>query len=170
MSNRLRGVTGSLSKVLSFSEISGGMQAKVDFTITREDMRAFGEVSGDLNPVHVDGEFARAKGFKGEVAYGALIVAKISKLIGMELPGRDSVWFSLSVQFLKPLYVGERAQVEGEVVRVAAGTRLVSLKLTVRAGEGLETVVAKGKAEVQVRVAGEKAEKLTQGTDRTGEE
>src|ERR1041384_6826910 len=107
-------------------------------------MRAFAELSGDFNPLHVDEDFARKKGYEGCVAYGALLVAKVSQLIGMRLPGRDSVWASVSFDFKRPLYVGREAEVEGTLVNVHQATGMVELALVVRSNG---RVLAKGKAE-----------------------
>lgn len=127
------------------AELAEGTKAQVGFTVTPEQMRHFAELSGDFNPLHTDPEFAGRKGHPGPVVYGALLVAKISQLIGMELPGLDSTWASLSLDFRRPLYVGQAAEVEGTVTGVHRTTGMVELSLVLRA-EG--KVLAKGKAEV----------------------
>jgi len=74
-----------------------------------------------------------------------LLIAKVSQLIGMRLPGRDSVWASIAMDFRKPLFVNQPAQVEGTVAEVSASTGMVVLNLVVRA---YGKVLAKGRAEV----------------------
>jgi len=133
------------AQLLTLAELTEGLQTVVDFSVTPQQMLQFAEISGDFNPLHTDDAFARAKGFDGVVVYGALMIAKVSQLIGMRLPGRNSVWASVSLDFRKPLYVGQAAQVEGIVTAVSASTGMIELKLTVRA-EG--KVLAKGSAEV----------------------
>lgn len=129
----------------TIADLQAGASARVEFTVTPEDMVAFAALSGDHNPLHTDDAFARAKGFEGAVVYGALMVAKVSQLIGMRLPGRDSVWASLAMDFRKPLFVGQAAEVEGTVAEVSASTGMVVLKIVVRAGG---KALAKGQAEV----------------------
>lgn len=129
----------------ALSELSEGLERTVTFTVTLDQMRAFAELSGDYNPLHVDDAFAREKGYEGCVVYGALLIAKVSQLIGMRLPGRDSVWASISFDFKRPLYVGREAQVEGTLVNVHRATGMVELALVVRS-DG--RVLGKGKAEV----------------------
>lgn len=135
------------AQILALSELAEGLQTTVDFHVTAQQMQQFAELSGDFNPVHTDDAFARSKGLEGAVVYGALLVAKVSQLIGMHLPGRDSVWASVSLDFRRPLYVGQAAQVEGVVTAVSESTGMVGLKLTVRAAS---KVLAKGTAEVVV--------------------
>jgi 3-hydroxybutyryl-CoA dehydratase len=131
--------------VPSWNELAEGMSASVEFAVTADEMRRFADLSGDYNPLHLDTSFARAKGFDGVVVYGGLLIAKVSQLIGMKLPGRDAVWIGLSLQFSKPLYVGQPAQLEGTIANLSEATRIVGLRIVLRsAGQ----VLATGKAEV----------------------
>lgn len=133
------------ARLLALAEVTEGLQTGVDFSITPQQMRQFAALSGDFNPLHTDEAFARGKGFDGIVVYGGLLIAKVSQLIGMQLPGRNGVWASVSLDFRKPLYVDQTARVEGTVTAVSAATGLVCLKLAVRTAD---TVLAKGSAEV----------------------
>ena len=135
------------AKNILLGALAEGLQATVDFSVTAQEMQKFAELSGDFNPLHTDATFARNKGFKGVVVYGALLVAKISQLIGMQLPGRNSVWASVSLDFRNPLYVDQPAQVEGVVTMVSDSTGMTELMLTVRAAG---KVLAKGTAGVIV--------------------
>jgi acyl dehydratase len=129
----------------AFSDLVEGTRAEVEFSISRADMRVFAELSGDFNPLHQDAAFAQKKAFQSEVVYGALIIAKVSQLIGMRLPGRDSVWSSIALQFRQPLYVDQIAKVEGVIINRSESTKMLDIKLTVRANGKL---LASGKAEV----------------------
>ena len=132
-------------KALRWGDLAEGMAGVVEFTVTEAEMRAFAALSGDHNALHRDDAFARGKGFEGRLVYGGLLVAKVSRLIGMELPGADGLWTGLSLRFLKPLYVGEAARLEGTVAHLSPATRNVTLKLAVRSAGRL---IAKGTAEV----------------------
>lgn len=135
------------AQLIEVQSLSVGRRVVAELCIDEQQMRSFAVLSGDFNPLHTDDEFARAKGFAGRVVYGGLLVAKISELIGMRLPGRNSVWASLSLEFLKPLYVDERAELEAEVASRSDSTGLVELKLVLRR-EGKKLL--KGRAEVVV--------------------
>jgi len=137
----------TFARELKLSDLAEGLRASVGFTITSSQMRQFAELSGDFNPLHTEPAFAQAKGHPGPVVYGALLVAKVSQLIGMQLPGRDGTWASLSLDFKRPLYVDQPAEVEGTVKSVHASTGWVELSLVVRS-QG--KVLAKGRAEVVV--------------------
>jgi acyl dehydratase len=135
------------ARALELSQLTTGQSVVVELSIDDAQMRQFAELSGDFNPLHTDDAFARGRGFQGRVVYGALLIAKISELIGMRLPGKNSVWASLSLDFLEPLFVDQPAQLEAVVLRTSPGTGLVELKLTVRR-DGKK--LSKGRAEVIV--------------------
>lgn len=131
----------------NFSSFIEGERVYLPFTITDGDMAAFAAISGDHNPLHCDAAFAQSKGFSGRVVYGALLVAKISKLIGMELPGRDAIWSDLNIQFAAPLMVSQPAEIEAAVAKISVSTRSLELTLRIRANGKL---IARGKALVAV--------------------
>lgn len=80
------------------------------FAIAAEDMEGFAALSGDRSPVHGAAGFARRLGLEGRVVYEGLIVARLSRLIGMNVPGlADGLWGGLRIDFHHPLYVGEAA-------------------------------------------------------------
>ncbi len=124
------------------------MEVTLAFAVNAKDMDAFAALSGDHNPLHRDDAFARTKGFDGPVVYGALLVAQISRLIGMHLPGRDCLWTGLKMDFHKPLMVGESAQLQAVVQTKSDAARMLKLALKVCAGD---RTIAKGSAEVVVR-------------------
>lgn len=135
----------SQARALSLPDLTEGQSVVVELSFDDAQMQKFAELSGDFNPLHTDDAFARSKGFRGRVVYGALLVAKISELIGMRLPGRNSVWSSLTLDFLQPVYVDQAVQLEAVVARASAGTGLVELKLTLRR-DGRK--LSRGRAEV----------------------
>lgn len=137
----------SQAVVLTMADLTEGARVVTSLGIDAGQMQRFAELSGDFNPLHIDDAFARRKGFEGRVVYGALLIAKISELIGMRLPGKNSVWASLSVDFLKPLYVDQPAELEAVVARTSPSTGLVELGLTLRRGDKR---LLKGRAEVIV--------------------
>lgn len=139
------------ARVHPLSTIAQGEETALEFTVTADEMSRFAELSGDYNPLHCDVAFARAQGFGERVVYGALLVAKISRLIGMELPGRDSLWTGLELQFVSPLLVGEGAIIKASVTHVSDATRSIELRLRIVSGQRL---IARGKAAVSVRDGG----------------
>ena len=64
-----------------------GATDSFEFVVSEAEQSSFAVLSGDFNPLHLDSDFAQARGLAGSVVYGGLIVAKVSQVIGMRLPG-----------------------------------------------------------------------------------
>jgi acyl dehydratase len=129
---------------LSLHTLTEGQTVRLPFLIRESDLQAFSELSGDLNPVHLDAAYARSHGFKGKVVYGGLYVAAVSRLLGMKLPGKGSIWHSLSIQFKSPLYVDEDVEVVGTVIYINHELRVLRLALEVKRNDEL---LARGEAQ-----------------------
>jgi len=114
-------------------------------------MRAFALLSEDSNPLHSDDDYARQLGFDSRVVFGALLVAKISALIGVHLPGPGAVWAGLEVDFRNPLYVNEDATLSGKITHKSDAAKMLTLKLRIESGSRL---IATGSAETLFRSGG----------------
>ena len=125
--------------------IAPGLKASLPFSVGETEMTMFASLSGDRNPLHLDADFARRNGFAGRVVYGGLLVAMISRLIGMELPTRKLLWTRIALDFRAPLYVDEEAMLSAEVVGLAEAARAARLRITIGAGD---RIIATGFAEL----------------------
>jgi acyl dehydratase len=108
-----------------------GQQAAFETVISAADIDAFAALSGDASPLHVDRDFAKARGFDDRVVHGAYLVALASRLVGMYLPGRDALLLAMNVSFASPVLVGTRVTVTGTVDQISDGVRSVVLKIRV---------------------------------------
>src|SRR5438309_550614 len=70
-------------------------------------MQRFIEITGDVNPLHVDEEFARKTRFGRRVLHGMLTASIFSTMVGMLLPGTGAIYRSQTITFLRPVYVGD---------------------------------------------------------------
>jgi 3-hydroxybutyryl-CoA dehydratase len=76
-------------------------------TFTDDDVRRFIEITGDVNPLHVDEEFAAGTQFGRRVLHGMLTASILSTMVGMLLPGTGAIYRSQTIKFLRPVHVGE---------------------------------------------------------------
>lgn len=83
--------------------------------LTMDDVRAFADVTGDDNPIHIDEEAGRASRFGKPVAHGVYILGIASKVLGRDFPGPGSIAVSISAKFLRPVPVGEEVTIEVKV-------------------------------------------------------
>lgn len=87
--------------------IKSGDKHEYTKEITREMVDAFAEVTGDLNPVHFDEEYAKGTMFNGCIVHGMLYAGFISKVLGMDLPGKGTVYLGQELKFTYPVRVGD---------------------------------------------------------------
>ena len=97
-------------------------------TITDEDIRAFAELAGDHNPVHLDDEYAAGTRFGRRIAHGMLAASLISATLANELPGRGTVYLSQSLRFIAPVFPGDTVTARVAVVRVREDKPIVTLE------------------------------------------
>lgn len=98
-----------------------------DFCVTREEMAAFANLSGDRSLVHTDDDFAKHHGFREAIVYGGILLAKLSHCLGTHLPGPRGVSMEWSIRYHAPLYVGETAVFHAEVKHVSEAVYAVEI-------------------------------------------
>ena len=133
-------------KVTKYSELSIGQSAEVVHTITEEDIKTFGDLSGDYNSVHFDEDWAKTTMFKGRIAHGILTAAYISTAIGMKLPGPGTVYLGQSMRFLAPVRIGDTITARVEIIELNDEKQRVTLKTTCTNQDG--KVVLDGDAKI----------------------
>ncbi len=128
-----------------------GDTATISKTISDEDIRAFAELTGDYNPVHLDDNYAQGTRFGRRIAHGMLAASLISAALANELPGRGTVYLSQSLQFIAPVYPGDTVTARVTVTKVREDKPIVTLE-TICTNQSGETVV-KGEAVVLITAA-----------------
>ncbi len=125
-----------------------GDSASLTREITDEDIRAFAELSGDVNPVHLDDDFARTTRFGRRIAHGMLGASLISTVLGTKLPGQGAIYLSQTLQFLAPIFPGDTLIAKVIVTKIKEGKAIVTLE-TVCENQRGEALI-KGEAVVLV--------------------
>lgn len=113
---------------MKYTEIKIGDKAEVIHTITESDISKFVDLTGDDNKLHVNKDFARRTELKKPVVHGMLGASFISTLIGTKLPGDGALWFSQTLEFLKPVRVGDTISVLAEVISKNDKAKVIELK------------------------------------------
>jgi len=129
----------------SFDEIKIGTKARFTVTVDANMTADFASVSGDYNPLHMDENYARTTNFKKRVCHGMLLGSFFSRLVGMYLPGKNSLYFSQTLNFQAPCFMGETVSIEGEVIDKSESTRIITIKTVAydRLGKCLVDGIAK---------------------------
>jgi 3-hydroxybutyryl-CoA dehydratase len=117
-------------------------------TISDADVRAFTDVTGDHNPLHLDDEFAKKTRFGRRIAHGMLSASLISSAIANRLPGIGSIYLSQTLKFVSPVYLGDTITARVTVTAVREDKPILTLE-TICENQNQEVVV-KGEATVLV--------------------
>ena len=110
-----------------YEQLSIGQRATFTKTISEADISHFVAITGDVNPLHVDREFARGTFFRSRIAHGVLAGSLISTVIGTRLPGAGAIYRSQSFEFHLPARIGDTLTAWVEVESVDAEAEAVGL-------------------------------------------
>ena len=130
----------------TFDELAIGDSASLERTLTQHDIQLFAILSGDVNPQHLDAEYAASTRTQGVVAHGMWGGTLISAVLGTRLPGPGTIYLGQTLRFLAPVRPGDHLTVRVEVKAKQPATRRVSLACRVSNQAG--ATVIEGEAEV----------------------
>src|SRR5215210_952246 len=108
--------------------LSVGDAAEISRTVTEEDVRAFADLTGDRNPVHLDDEYAAGTRFGRRIAHGMLGASLISAVLANELPGRGTVYLSQTLRFNAPVFPGDTVTARVVVKAIREDKPIVTLE------------------------------------------
>ena len=120
----------------NFEELFVGQKAnffkKIDSTLVND----FAKISGDFNPLHMNDEYASTTNFGKRVCHGMLLASFFSQLIGMYLPGKNSLYFSQTLNFRNPCFINDNITIEGEIIEKKSNIKLIVIKTTIHNQDG----------------------------------
>lgn len=88
------------------------------FIITDDMLKGFSTITGDLNPIHLDEDFAQNTIYKRRIAPGMLIGSLISTVLGNDFPGIGTIYLTQTLKFLFPVFIGDNISVHVEVIEI----------------------------------------------------
>ncbi|MGH1418799.1 MAG: MaoC family dehydratase [Hyphomicrobiaceae bacterium] len=130
-----------------FEDLKLGMEASITKSVTEEDIVAYAALSGDMNPVHLDAQYAAKTMFKQRIAHGILTAGYISAVFGMKMPGRGAIYISQTLNFKAPVFIGDDVTAKVKVVELVEGKKRVRFECTCFVGD---KVVLTGEAVLMV--------------------
>ncbi len=130
----------------TFAEIQVGDSASLSRTLTPQDIKLFAVISGDVNPAHLDEEYAKSDIFKRIIAHGMWTGSLLSTLLGTKLPGPGTIYLGQTLRFRRPVGLGDVITVSVTAKEKEEGKRRITFacECVNQAGE----VVIDGSAEV----------------------
>ena len=131
---------------IPYDEIRIGQTASYSKTLTEADLILFANVSGDINPLHLDADFAATTIFKQRIGHGAWTGSIISAAIALELPGPGTIYLNQNLSFRAPVNIGDTVTIKLEVTAKEDKRNTVNINTLAVNQDG--KTVAKGSVEV----------------------
>ncbi len=110
----------------AYEDIEIGETASITKMISESDIVNYAGIIGDFNPIHVNPEYAKTTMFGERIAHGMLTASFISTLVGCGIPGRNGLYLSQEIKFVKPVKIGDTITATAEVIeKIDAKNRIV---------------------------------------------
>jgi len=140
----MENIKNTNSRSLVFDDLKAGSSWKDSVKITSEMVRSFIDMTKDRALVHVDSDHAKKMGFDRCVVHGFLVGCGYSRILGMFLPGSNTVVHKAQLDMLLPVYVDDVIAYEVCVDKIITAVKAVQLRLSAVNQDG--KVVNKGTA------------------------
>lgn len=99
------------------------------FNVTEDICRHFQCLSGDMNPLHTDTEFAIQKGFPDRIMYGNILNAYISYFVGMTMPCPDVMIQAQDIKFRRPFFMNDNIVLMSNIEKFSKAVECIVFKL-----------------------------------------
>lgn len=132
---------------LDFDEVKIGDIFEFNKVITNKDMESFTKLTGNLNPLHCDEDYAKNTKFKGVIIHGMHAANFFSTLLGMLCPGKKCLCLSQTLNFKNPIYPNSEITIRGVVKDKIESVKIIVLDTEIIC-QGI--VVVNGEAKVTI--------------------
>ena len=133
---------------IAYEDIELGETASITKMISEADVVNFAGIIGDFNPLHVNPVYAKDSMFGERICHGMLTASFISTLVGCGIPGRNGLYLSQEVKFVKPVKIGDTITATAEVIEKIDAKRRIVMHTVIK--NQRDEVVVDGKAVVMV--------------------
>lgn len=118
-------------------------------TYSSEKVELFSILTGDMNPIHLDSEFAKKSFFGKKIVHGMLVASQISSLIANELPGPGSIYLYQDLKFVSPVYHGDIIECVVKVIDVDVNKSIISITTICRKpNENIDVIIGNAKIKI----------------------
>lgn len=126
----------------TYSELNIGDSYTFEEKITENNVNEFSKLTGDDNPLHTDETYANNTEFKEKIAHGMFVSSFFSKLIGVYLPGKYSLYLSQNLKFHKPIKVGSSVIISGKIIQKIDSVKTVKIETEAKKKESGEILIS----------------------------
>ena len=132
---------------MKYEDFRVGLEHRETIEITQDKILDFARVSGDMNPLHTDPEFASKSIFGKPIAHGMYGLGLVSAALGMRFHGFGTIYMGQEVKFFKPIFIGEKVEIILTVTELQPEKKRLLLSTIIQKENG-ETALD-GQARVQ---------------------
>lgn len=115
----------------SFEKLELGFKLKHGYKITPQIHSFFLNTFEDKNALHHNESYAKQKGFQSVVMHGGILAGFVSHFVGQALPVQNTVLLSTEYRFLKPNFVNDALEIEGEITQKTDAAKAVVFHLKI---------------------------------------
>ena len=134
-------------KEASLARLDVGQSYSTVNVVSDTDVVKFSEVTGDVNPIHLDDNYAKNSIFGERIAHGMISAGYISAIFGTKFPGPGSIYLSQSLKFRAPVKIGDTVDTTVTITDINQKRKRVTLSCECRVGA---VVVLTGDAQLMV--------------------
>jgi 3-hydroxybutyryl-CoA dehydratase len=124
----------------TIEELQVGDKAEFTKTLCESDVYLYAGVTGDLNPAHVNEEYAKKTFFKTRIVHGMLLGGLISGVLGNKLPGPGTIYIRQELDFLAPVRFGDTITAAVEIMEIHKEEKRVKAKTTCVNQDGIKVL------------------------------
>lgn len=106
------------------------MERSFTVDIDQSSATTFAEISGDWNPLHTDPNYAASTQYGRPILHGAFAAGLVSRMAGMEIPGRDCLLHGIKLNFVKPITIPNKILVSGRLLHSSQDIGSVEVLIT----------------------------------------
>lgn len=124
-----------------------GFKASETVKITDKMVRQFAEMSGDINPIHLDDAYAATTRFKKRIAHGMILGALVSRFLNEKI-GSGGIYLAQTLKFTNPVFIDDEITFELEVTKLHKTRGLGTIETIAKKSNG--DIVMKGEATIMM--------------------
>jgi 3-hydroxybutyryl-CoA dehydratase len=114
-----------------FSDIEIGLEELFEVKMDISKMDKFLDITNDINPLHIESDYAKEKGFSDRVVYGLLTSSFYSTLVGVYLPGKYCILQGIDILFSNPVYIDDSLKISGKVSYINEVYKRIEIKASI---------------------------------------
>lgn len=124
-----------------------GYKCSISVQVTDKMVHQFGEMCGDMNPMHFDEEYAKKTRFGRRIAHGMIVGALFSRALNENM-GEGGIYLSQSMKFLSPVYINDTVAIEMTVTAMRKEKGIATVETLAKNQNG--DICVKGEAVVMI--------------------